>query len=128
MIVLDTHSWIWWVNESATLTSAAEQAIAAAEQLGVHVISCWELGMLVEKGRLGLRMDVGQWVELALQRPRITLLPFSPRAAVLASRLPGAFHGDPADRFIAASCLIHGAPLVSKDKRIRDWGGIEVIW
>jgi PIN domain nuclease of toxin-antitoxin system len=128
MIILDTHAWIWWVNESARLSSAAQQAIAAADQLGVHVICCWEVAMLVEKRRLGLRMDVEQWVDLALQRPRTTLLPFSPRAAVLASRLRGAFHGDPADRFIASSCLIHGAPLVSKDRRIRDWGGIEVIW
>lgn len=128
MIILDTHAWIWWVNESGKLGPAAEQAIADADQLGAHIISCWEVAMLVEKGRLGLRMDVERWIELALQRPKITLLPFSPRAAVLTSRLPGNFHGDPADRFIVASCLVHGAPLVSKDGRIREWGKIEVIW
>jgi PIN domain nuclease of toxin-antitoxin system len=125
---LDTHTWIWWVNESAKLGPFAERAISAADRLGVHIISCWEVAMLVQKGRLGLRIDVDQWVELALQRPKVALVPFSPRAAVLASRLPGITHGDPTDRFIVASCLIRGVPLISKDRKIRDWGEIEVIW
>ena len=128
MIILDTHVWLWLVNESPSLSVKAKKAILDAEQLGVHIISCWEIGMLVSKGRLGLRLDVDQWIDLALNRPKITLLPFPPRTAILASRLPGEFHGDPADRFIAASCLAHGAPLVSKDKEIGRWGKIPVIW
>lgn len=128
MIVLDTHAWIWWVNESATLTASARHEIDLANQLGVHPISCWEVAMLVEKGRLGLRMETEQWVNVALQRPRVTLLPMSPRAAVLAARLPGGFHGDPADRLIVASCLIDGASLVTKDANIHAWGGVQVVW
>jgi PIN domain nuclease of toxin-antitoxin system len=128
MIALDTHAWVWWVDESPRLTHAARQATESADQLGVHLISCWEVTMLVEKGRLGFRMDVERWVELALQRPKVVLLPFSPRSAVLAARLPGAFHGDLADRLIVASCLTEGAPLVTKDGNIRNWGKVPVIW
>ncbi len=84
--------------------------------------------MLVEKGRLGLRMDTQQWVELALQRPKVFTLPFMPREAVFATQLPGGFHGDPADRFIVTSSLIHNAPLVTKDKRTRDWGKVPIVW
>ena len=36
MIILDTHAWIWWVNESSTLTPAARRAIETADQLGVQ--------------------------------------------------------------------------------------------
>ncbi len=128
MIILDTHAWVWWVNESSTLPPAARRAIDAADQLGVHPISCWEVARLVEKGRLGLRLDVEQWVTLALQRPHVMLLPFAPRTAVLAARLPGGFHGDPADRLIVASCLLHGAALVTKDASIRNWGKVPVLW
>lgn len=53
MILLDTHAWIWWVTESIQLSKQAAQAIAQADCLGVHVISCWEVAMLVEKGRIG---------------------------------------------------------------------------
>jgi PIN domain nuclease of toxin-antitoxin system len=47
MILLDTHAWIWWVTESMHLSKQAAQAIAQADRLGVHIISCWEVAMLV---------------------------------------------------------------------------------
>jgi PIN domain nuclease of toxin-antitoxin system len=40
------------------LSRRAKQAIAKADKLGVHVISCWEVAMFVAKNRLGLSMDV----------------------------------------------------------------------
>ena len=52
MILLDTHAWIWWVTESARLSAKATQAIVQANSLGVHIISCWEVAMLVEKGQV----------------------------------------------------------------------------
>jgi PIN domain nuclease of toxin-antitoxin system len=83
--------------------------------------------MLVEKGRIGFKQDVAEWVDLALQRPKVILLYFEPKTAVLAARLKD-FHGDPADRFLVATCLVHNIPLVTKDQKIHDWQQIEVIW
>ncbi len=71
MILLDTHAWIWCVTESVRLSGIAAQAIAQADSLGVHIISCWEVAMLVEKGRIGFKQDVAEWVDLALQRPKV---------------------------------------------------------
>jgi len=48
--------------------------------------------------------------------------------AVLSTRLPGDFHGDPSDRLIVASSLVHKAPLVSKDEKIQSWQYLQVIW
>ena len=84
--------------------------------------------MLVEHGRLRLGLDVWKWVELALERPKITLLPFSPSAAVRAAGLGAGFPADPADRFIVAAALEMGAPLATGDRHIEQWGQIEVIW
>ncbi len=60
MIVLDTHTLIWWVDGGAQLSQAALAAIT--EELHredglilVSAISAWEIAMLVEKGRLALR-------------------------------------------------------------------------
>lgn len=128
MIVLDTHAWIWWVTESRKLSTKARRAIGRADVLGVHLISCWEVAMLVAKGRLSLSLDVGEWVAQALRRPKIDLLPFLPDQAVLATRLPGDFHDDPADRFIVAACLGGGYPLVTKDRKIHAWGHVKTIW
>jgi PIN domain nuclease of toxin-antitoxin system len=128
MTVLDTHAWIWLTNGSSVFTNAGRREIQKSDALGVSIISCWEVAMLVSKQRLGLSMDVEEWIHTALERPRIRLLPIDPDIAVLSTRLPGEFHGDPADRLIAATCLRHKSALITKDKRLRDWGQIRVIW
>lgn len=128
MIVLDTHAWIWWVNESSNLSGIAHDTIQAADCIGIPAIACWELAMLVSKQRIRLSMDVQVWIDIALQRPKMKLLALNPEIAVLATRLPGNFHGDPADRLIVASSLHHQSALVSKDEKIHSWGYAQVIW
>ncbi len=128
MIILDTHAWIWWTNESTNLSVKALDAIQETDLIGIPAISCWELAMLVSKRRMGLSMDVQVWIDLALQRPKVKLLPLTPEIAVLSTRLPGDFHGDPSDRLIVASSLVHRSPLVSKDEKIQNWQYLQVIW
>jgi PIN domain nuclease of toxin-antitoxin system len=128
VIVLDTHAWIWHVTESDRLSKSARAHIKREEALGVHPISCWEVATLVERGRLRFQQSVAQWVELAVARPKIELLGCSAAAAVRAAQLGDTFPADPADRLIVAAALEANVPLVTKDERIREWGGIKVIW
>lgn len=129
MIVLDTHVWFFWVNDSLEeLSKNAIDSIQSDETLGVSIISCWEIAMLVAKERLKLSMDVQSWVNQALKYPAIKLLNIDPEIAVLSTRLPGQFHGDPADRIIVATCMQYHSSLISKDKKIHAWGNINVIW
>ncbi len=127
-MVLDTHAWIWYATEDPQLSKRAQSRIRRTESLGVHPISCWEVAMLAHHGRLRLSLSITQWVEHALQRPKIELLPFSPAAAVRAAGFGGAFPGDPADRFIVATALELGVPVLTKDQRIVGWGQVETIW
>ncbi|MEB3192970.1 MAG: type II toxin-antitoxin system VapC family toxin [Snowella sp.] len=128
MIILDTHVWFWWLTESPKLSIKAAEVIAVNTEIGVSAISCWELAMLVSKDRITLSMDVQVWLDLAFQHPKAKLLPLSPEIAVVSTRLPGSFHGDPADRLIVASSLVHKVPLISKDEKIQKWGYISTIW
>lgn len=129
MIVLDTHAWFFWVNDNTELLSdAALKSIESESTLGVSIISCWEIAMLVSKERLKLNLDVMLWIKQALKYPGIKCLPIDPEIAVLSTRLPGTFHGDPADRLIVATCMYHQASLISKDRQIQKWGNIRVIW
>lgn len=128
MIALDTHAWIWYATEDRRLSRQAQARISREKSLGVHPISCWEVAMLSQSGQLKLRISVDDWVQAALARPKIQLLPFLPSAAVRAAGLGGSFPEDPADRFIVATALEMQMPLVTKDTRIEAWGGIETIW
>ncbi len=128
MIILDTHAWIWWTSESPNLSEKAADAIKNASQIGIPAICCWELAMLESKKRIGLNIDVQVWIDLALQKEKVQLIPLSPEIAVLSTRLPEEFHGDPADRIIVASSLVNKAPLVSKDTKISSCNFVRTIW
>jgi PIN domain nuclease of toxin-antitoxin system len=38
MIILDTHAWLWWTNESTKLSFRAEEAIQEAALIGILAI------------------------------------------------------------------------------------------
>jgi PIN domain nuclease of toxin-antitoxin system len=52
-----------------------------------RIISCWEVALLVAKGRLDLDRDVSLWVTQALEIPKVRLLDLSPAIAIASTRL-----------------------------------------
>ena len=130
MILLDTHVLIWWANgEQDRLSNTAIAAIEAEEQQRlVSAISCWEVAMLVDRGRLGLSVDVERWLHLVASIPKLQLLPLSPTVAVASTRLPGTFHADPADRFLVAQARDLNIPLVTTDSKIRAYPHVRSLW
>ena len=46
----------------------------------------------------------------------------SPEIAIESSFLPGEFHGDPADRIIVATARINDLILLTRDKKILNYG------
>ena len=135
MILLDTHALIWWVNgDLDRLSPAAKTAIddAGADPLEqgllVSAISCWEVAMLVSRGRLALSISCERWLELLGSIPALKLLPLEPRVAVAATTLPEPFHADPADRFLVAQARELAIPLVSADSKIRTYPHVQTLW
>lgn len=96
-------------------------------QLFVSVISIWEIGLLESKGRLALFMEYERWITVALATPGLQLAPLTPAIAGLSTRLPGEFHGDPADRFLVATARIEGARLLTKDRQILEYGRTKYV-
>lgn len=129
MIVLDTHAWLWWVSDPERLSPAAREAIDRSDAVGVCTISCWEVAMLVVRGRIGLDRDVGVWVEQALGHDRVRSLSLTPQVAVSAALLDqGRFEGDPADRIIFATARSRDSLLATKDARLRSFDPDGTIW
>jgi PIN domain nuclease of toxin-antitoxin system len=120
MILLDTHIWIWWSENSPRL-SARDAALIAANLAGgiaVSVISCWETAKLVSLGRLVLSDPVGDWIDGTLARPGVGLIAMTPQIAVEACRLPAPFHKDPADEILVATARVLNIPILTADRRI----------
>lgn len=128
MIILDTHIWIWWVHGDKQLLTEYRNYIQEheADSLGICAISCWEVAKLVEGGRLMLPFPVGEWLSKALAYPGMRLLDLSPQVSVESTQLPGVFHRDPADQIIVATARLFGYPLVTMDRKIRDYAHVQV--
>lgn len=122
MILLDTHAAIWILrNNSALGKKARDTAVTAlAEaQLAISAISFWEIALLIAKGRLRSLDDPAETRKLMLQAG-VRELPLTGDIAIIAVQLD-ALHGDPSDRFIAATAVAHEAALMTADDRLLAW-------
>lgn len=115
MIVLDTHVWFWWINlEHHRFSASIRTVLEEGESLGVSVVSCYEIALAAQRGRLLLPCLTPQWFTEALEPSGIQLLPLTPEVTSYAVDL-AAIHRDPFDRMIIATTLIHDANLISLD-------------
>lgn len=128
MIIVDTHVLLWWVSVPKKLSRKATRALRASKRIGVPAIVPWEIAMLEEKARIRLDRPVLEWLNEVLEDPRVVLCDLSPVVAVRAARLSATFPGDPADRLVAGTALVEGAPLVTADGRFEGQAGLELIW
>lgn len=133
MIVLDTHTLVWWVNGDGQLSPKARRAVAAELSSNegavlISSISAWEIVMLLKADRLTLTMGVDDWLETVASIEGVRFVPVNNEVSVESTRLPGDFHKDPADRMIVALARRLNAPLVTADTKIHDYKHVRSIW
>lgn len=128
MIVLDTHIWVWWVQNDTRLTQKHRQWLQEYESsgLGVSIVSCWEVAKLVEKNRLILPLVIDKWLEAALAYPGVQLLNLTLPIVVDSTQLSG-FHSDPFDQMIVATARTYGCPLLTADEKILNYPNVETL-
>ena len=95
---------VWLDEGSRRLGNQSLSSIDAAlkdGELGVSVISFWEVAMLVNKGRLQIQMDLQLW-RRSLLESGLREIPLTGEMAIHSALLDD-FHGDPADRMIVST-------------------------
>jgi len=121
VIVLDTHIWIWLVNGNFDRFPVSWlPQIVESDRLGVSPLSCYEIALAQQRGRLELDCSVEKWIEQALSLGKIDLLPVTDNIAIQAVRL-SPIHKDPFDRLIIATALAYNAQLASVDRCFREY-------
>ena len=120
MILLDTHIWIWLVNESPRLGSnwAKMLETTPSSELAISIITCWEVAKLVEKGKFEIRVPARQWLQEALEYTNVKVLPLNIEIVADSTSLPGTFHRDPIDQIIVSTARLHGCTLMTEDRKI----------
>jgi PIN domain nuclease of toxin-antitoxin system len=129
VILLDTHIWVWWIDDNQQLVDRLRHLIQNNVHSGLEVsaISCWEVAKLVQYGRLELACPLEEWMEQALAYPGVHLLELTPRIAIESTKLPGSFHRDPADQIIVATARVYAIPLLTVDSRILQYPHVRTL-
>ena len=111
MLNLDTHILVYAVTGELRPT---EQVLLARDEWSVSAIVFWELATLVELGRVDMELDDRDVTRVL---GRLHVWPIDLAVARASTRLD--FGSDPADELIAATSVVHGVPLLTRDSVMR---------
>ena len=134
-ITIDTHALLWYLDkgQNKKLSTLALQAVESAERNGViyvPAIVVMETFHIIEKGRFFLSDDrdcatqATAFLSMIQKHRSYQIIPIEPNLMRASIPLRGLkIH----DRLIAATAMLTGSVLVSKDRAITD-KEVNVLW
>jgi PIN domain nuclease of toxin-antitoxin system len=129
VILLDTHALLWWALDPEQLSPTATEIVRSMEERGGYAssISIWELGIKVARGQLELPITVEELALRVQEGGVVDLVAVDTTTWLRTLSLPWS-HRDPADRVIVATALLKGVPVLTKDRLLHEFEGIDCVW
>ena len=116
MLLLDTHTYLWFISENPQLPQWVSEMIQTYENVFVSIASFWEIAIKNAKGLLELPVPVSRMMEdcAALN---LTILPINGVHLDKLKTLPY-IHKDPFDRILICQAQAEDLELVTVDSYI----------
>jgi PIN domain nuclease of toxin-antitoxin system len=129
MILVDTHILLFLGLTPERLSAKAKDTIehAAPGELLISSVSAWEIAMLVSKKRIQLPLPPREWFGKVIKEYGIQDIVLDTASAARAMELPP-IHNDPCDRWILATAMTFGLPLITADAMFAKYGVVPIIW
>ncbi len=125
-ILLDTHTFLWYLEDSGKLSSKAAEIIEdTSNTLYLSIASLWEISIKLGLGKLTLQNSFSE-LEEVVQQLKIDVLPIAFSDTECYLNLP-LHHRDPFDRILVAQAINHSLVLISCDVAF-DAYDIERVW
>ena len=115
MLLLDTHTLIWFLDNDSRLPLGTKQQIESAEAVCVSIVSLWEIAIKINIGKLTVKTDF-QAIEKNLIEQDISILQIDIAAIQIYLNLP-LHHRDPFDRILIAQSISRALTIVSCDRQ-----------
>jgi PIN domain nuclease of toxin-antitoxin system len=126
-VLLDTHTFLWWVTDDLRLSERAHEVIGDAHnELFFSAASGWEIAIKARLGHLQLTSDLDDFVVKQLAANDITVLPIHLHHALHVYTLPD-HHRDPFDRILIAQSQLERLAILTADPQIVQYA-VSVIW
>lgn len=116
-LLLDTHVFLWWLNDDAALGARARTEISNRKnQVYISAVTAWEISIKRALGKLQAPRDI----ESIVDDERFLRLDITLRHSEQAGDLPP-FHRDPFDRMLIAQAQVNGLILVTADSQLEQY-------
>ena len=126
-LLLDTHTFLWWVEDAPELSKKARQAVAnPGNECFLSLVSCWEMAIKLSLGKLKLAGVIERFIPEQLAANGFRQLEIEFRHVARVAALPF-HHRDPFDRLLAAQAKEEKLAIVSADTVFRKYG-VKCIW
>ncbi len=126
-LLLDTHAFLWWIQDSKSLSAKAKRAISnETSTCFLSIASVWEMSIKAALGKLNLAVSVEEFVSTHAAANNFKLLDVGFRHAARVQQLPK-HHADPFDRLLIVQAQTEGLSLVSKDTAFSQYN-IKLVW
>jgi PIN domain nuclease of toxin-antitoxin system len=124
-VLLDTHAFLWWCEDSPELSAKARKAIVANDCF-ISMASFWEIAIKLSLNKLRLPAPIERYLPEQMSLNGFETLEITFRQIAGTVALPW-HHRDPFDRLLAAQALEEKISIVSRDA-VLDSYGINRIW
>ena len=126
-LLIDTHSFLWFIDGSSQLSATARKLIEnAANERYLSVASVWEMAIKISLGKLSLGQPIEVQIPHQLSHNGIALLDIGVSHAAVVAALP-LHHRDPFDRMLVAQARVEQLSVVSVDSAL-DAYGVTRLW
>lgn len=125
--LLDTHSFLWFINGDDQISQKAKNAITDPEVMKyLSIASLWEIAIKVNLKKLGLDMAYTDLRQQVIGNGfEILPITFEHTAVLVNLEL---HHRDPLDRIIIAQALSEKLTVIGKDENFYKYDGLELLW
>lgn len=126
-ILLDTHTFLWFVDDNPRLSQSARVLIESEDsQPFLSVASLWEIAIKISLGKLTLKQPYETFIPQQLALNGIGVLNISLEHTAAIATLPF-HHRDPFDRLIAVQAKIDEMVLLSADPIFDAYGAKYIV-
>ena len=126
-VLLDTHTFLWWVTNDSRLSKSVIKVIENPEvEVLLSVVTPWEMVIKVGIGKLQLTDTPEVLVREQRSRHHFQILPIKLEHVLKVGALPD-HHKDPFDRLLIAQSLEENVPLVTDDPLIQRYV-LNILW
>ena len=126
-LLLDTHSFLWFISGHAKLSVVARELIEDAEnQPLLSTASLWEMAIKLSIGKLSLSQPFEELIPEQMKVNGIGLLPIEITHLAAITQLPF-HHRDPFDRLLIAQAMVEEIPIVGTDSNFDEYE-VKRLW